>query len=187
MLSPHPSSGKSNPHHKYYIQHGDEKTELSSSTSERDLGVLVDPDLSFDSHYIHVVKKARTMSGLLIRAITFKSKTIMLPLYKAFLRSILEYANPVWFPYKRKDIDMIEDVKRHFRRTVIGLRDLDYHQRFESLKLPSLEYRRVGGDMIELYKICQRIYDPATTHTLVNFSLRLAPPDLILINSLRLG
>ena len=93
----------------------------------------------------------------------------------------------MWFPYKRKDIDMIEDVKRHFRRTVIGLRDLDYHQRLESLKLPSLEYRRVRGDMIELYKICQRIYDPATTHTLVNFSLRLAPPDLILINSLRLG
>ena len=109
------------------------------------------------------------MSGLLIRAITFKSKTIMLPLYKAFVRSILEYANPVWFPHKRKDIDMIEDVQRHFTCTVIGLRDLDYHQRLESLKLPSLEYRRVRENMIELYKICQRIYDPATTHTLVNF------------------
>ena len=37
---------------------------LSSSISERDPGVSVDPDLSFDSHYIHVLKKARTMSGL---------------------------------------------------------------------------------------------------------------------------
>ena len=109
-----------------------EKTELSSSTSERDLGGFVYPDLSFDSHCILVVKKARTMSGLLIRTITFKSKTVMLPLYKAFVRSILEYANPVWFPYKRKDIDMIEDVQRHFTCTIIGLKDLDYYQRLET-------------------------------------------------------
>ena len=56
----------------------------------------------------------------------------MLPLYKAFARSILEYANQVWFPYKRKDIDMIEDVQRHFTRTIIGLKDLDYHQRLKT-------------------------------------------------------
>ena len=45
---------------------------------------FVDPDLSFDSYYIHVVKKARIMSCLLIRPITFKSKTIMLPLCEVF-------------------------------------------------------------------------------------------------------
>ena len=72
------------------------------------------------------------MSGLLIRTITLKYKTIILPLHKAFVKYILEYANLVWFPYKRKDIDMIEDVQRHFIRTIIGLKDLDYHQMLKS-------------------------------------------------------
>ena len=36
-------------------------------------------------------------------------------------------------------------------------------------KLPSLEYRRVRGDLIEVYKICHAIYDPTTTNTLLDF------------------
>ena len=37
------------------------------------------------------------------------------------------------------------------------------------LRLPSLEYRRVRGDLIEVYKICHKIYDPLTTKTLLSF------------------
>ena len=79
-----------------------------------------------------------------------------------------ECANPVCFLKKEKDIDMIEDVHRHLTRKIIGFRDLDYNQRLESF-IPSLEYRRARGDMIEMYKICHRIYDHATNHTLINF------------------
>ena len=33
----------------------------------------------------------------------------MIPIYKALIRPIIEYANPVWNPYTRKYIDLIED------------------------------------------------------------------------------
>ena len=39
------------------------------------------------------------------------------------------------------------------------LRDLSYEDRLKSLKLPTLAYRRVRGDMIETYKILNSKYD----------------------------
>ena len=94
----------------------------------------------------------------------------MVPLYKALIRPIIEYANPVWNPYTRKYIDLIENVQHYFTKCIIGLRKFDYETRLKILKLPSLEFRRVRGDMIEVYKMCQGIYDPNTTKSLLTFS-----------------
>ena len=55
-------------------------------------------------------------------------------------------------------------------QNVIGVKDLDYPERMKFLKLPSLEFRRLRGDLIETYKICNNIYDPATTSNLFDFN-----------------
>ena len=101
-----------------------------------------------------------------MRAISFKSEDILVPLFKALVRPILEYANVVWCPYKRKYIDQVERVQRHFTKRVFGMGTLDYHQRLASLKLPSLEYRRMRGDLIETFKILNNFYDIKTTKSL---------------------
>ena len=95
----------------------------------------------------------------------------MIPLFKSIIRPVLEYANVVWSPYYRKHIDQIESIQRHFTRCVIGMKDLDYEERMRALKLPSLEYRRLRGDLIETYKITHNLYDPLTTNSLLTLSL----------------
>ena len=40
------------------------------------------------------------------------------------------------------------------------LKNLAYPERLKRLKLPTLAYRRARGDMIEVYKIVNGIYDP---------------------------
>ena len=73
----------------------------------------------------------------------------MLLLYKALIRPILEYGNAVWPPYKKKDILIIEKLQRHFTNKWINdMRNLSYEERLHSLKLPSLEFRRIRGDLI---------------------------------------
>ena len=59
---------------------------------------------------------------------------------------------------------------RHFTKKVNGINDLDYPQRLRKLGLPSLEYRRMRGDLIETYKITHNIYDPITTKSLFTSS-----------------
>ena len=157
--------GKNNPKYSYTLN----GTVLNETTSEKDLGVFIDPLLNFEDHINITVKKARKMSGLVTRTITYKSKEIMLPLFKSLIRPILEYGNAIWSPFLKKKIDFVESVQRSFTKCIIGLNKLEYNQRLKVLGLPSLEFRRLRGDLIETYKICNKIYDPATTLTLFDF------------------
>ena len=103
---------------------------------------------------------------MLLRNFTYKSSEVLNPLFKSLVRPHLEYANSVWCPYLKKDINRIEKVQRHYTKKIHNMKGLTYHQRLEKLKLPSLEYRRVRGDLIEVYKITHNIYDPMTTQGL---------------------
>ena len=47
------------------------------------------------------------------------------------------------------------------------MKDLDYSQRLGALGLPSLEYRRVRGELIEMYKMTHDLYDTVTTKALL--------------------
>ena len=103
---------------------------------------------------------------MILRNMTFKGISIMCPLYKALIRPILEYANSVWSPYIKEDIDNLERVQRNFTKRIYGLSGLSYHDRLRTLHLPSIEYRRLRGDLIEVYKVLHKIYDPLTTNNL---------------------
>ena len=106
---------------------------------------------------------------MILRAITSRSSDILIPLYIALVRPNLEYANVVWSPYLKKDKQRLENVQRHFTKRISGLSTLSYTDRLRILNLPSLEYRRLRGDLIEAYKITNNIYDPFTTHNLFCF------------------
>ena len=63
-------------------------------------------------------------------------------------------------PWKIKYIDSIENVQRRATKQIPGFKNLSYEERLRRLKLPSLKFRRIRGDMIETYKILCNIYDP---------------------------
>ena len=154
--------GKNNPNYPYTI----DGTPLNVTCSEKDLGVYVDPLLNFEEHILKTVKKARQISGLITRTITFKSKDIMVPLYKSLVHPILEYGNAVWSPYFRKHINLIESVQRKFTKCIIGVKDMTYEERLKFLNILSLEFRRLRCDLIEIFQLCNGLYDPVTNSSL---------------------
>ena len=155
----------SNNERKDYMMNG---INLTKSTAEKDLGVLVDENLSFEDHVITVTKKANQIAGMILHNITNRDKYIMVPLFKALVRPILEYANVVWCPFLKKNKDRVEKVQRRFTKRIKGMKDLSYEDRLKALKLPSLEYRRLRGDLIEVYKTVHHLNDPSTTSSLFN-------------------
>ena len=67
------------------------------------------------------------------------------------------------------DLDQIENVQRRFTKHIYQVKDLSYEERLKTLKLPSLEYRRFRGDLIETYKKGNRFYDRTSVETLFGF------------------
>jgi len=75
-------------------------------------------------------------------------KNTFILLYKAMVRLHLEYANSLWCPYKK---DILQAFRKYKRATnlFIYLKHLSYIER--QLKLPTLKYRSLRGDIIEVF------------------------------------
>ena len=58
----------------------------------------------------------------------------------------------------------------HYTKRIIGMSDVPYEERLRMLKLPSLCYHRVRGDMIEMFKITHNFYDSQVTKSLFQFA-----------------
>ena len=54
-------------------------------------------------------------------------------------------------------------VQKRATKLIPGLKNMVYSERLKLCKLPTLHYRQIRGDMIELYKILSGKYDVATT------------------------
>jgi len=74
-------------------------------------------------------------------------------LYKSIVRPCLEYGNIIWGPNYKGDEDEIEKVQKYATKMVPSIKHLPYEERLRYLKLPSLKYRRLCGDMIMTYNI----------------------------------
>ena len=74
-------------------------------------------------------------------------------LYVSLVRPHLEFAVPVWNPYLKKDIEMLENVQHRVTRIVARLKKEEYRVRLKEMRLTTLETRRKRGDLIQLYKV----------------------------------
>ena len=50
------------------------------------------------------------------------------------------------------------------------LQEMTYKERLQELKLPTLAYRRLRGDMIETYKLTHGVYDDTLPNILPKYS-----------------
>jgi hypothetical protein len=136
--------------------------ELVTSTAEKDLGIVMDNKLNFDNHINETAKKANRIAGMILGNIQYKHKSILVPLFKSLVRPILEYGNTVWNTTLKKHTEAIENIQRRYTRRIQGANHMGYEDRLSFLKLPSLEYRRLRGDMIETFKLMHNFYDADT-------------------------
>ena len=162
---------REDPGREYTMKDGQIK--LRAVDKEKDIGVTIDNQLKFREHMNDKVQKANRLLGLIWRSFEYKDQKMMLLLYKSLIRPNLEYANQAWAPYKKKDIETLENIQRRATRMMPGLRGQTYEERLQHLKLPTLAFRRLRGEMVELFKMTSGLYEPSL---LVN---RLQPAAIV--------
>jgi hypothetical protein len=146
--------------HQYYMTLPDgSHLNLQNVSSEKDLGVIFDNKLNFREEIASRVTKANRIMGIIRRTFINLNRENFTLLFKALVRPHLEYGAAVWNPHYIKDIEQLENVQHRATKLVPGLHDLPYTDRLRILKLPTLAFRRLRGDMIETYKILSGIYD----------------------------
>ena len=80
-------------------------------------------------------------------------------LWRTYILPRLEYASSIWFPYYKKDVDLIENVQRRYTKFLPGMFHKSYKERRDALKIITLEERRIHLDLILLYKIVHNLID----------------------------
>ena len=108
------------------------------------LGVIVKSDLTWKSNTDYITKKAYSRLWILRRLKEFgASQSDLIEIYKSQVRSILEFAVPVWASYITKsEKNKIERVQKCALAIIQNERYKSYTQALSDTKLEFLEDRR---------------------------------------------
>ena len=88
---------------KYTMSSNNQEIELEKVDSEKDLGIIIDKNLTFRNHINSKVNIANRNLGIIFRTFTFIDEEIFLNLYKSIVRPHVEYATPIWSPLYKKE------------------------------------------------------------------------------------
>ena len=136
--------------HTHHYKLGGE--EIEHVFTEKDLGITIDSELTYEEHIFNKIRIANGIVGLMRRSFSYLDPSSFKKLFCAFVRPHLEYGQSVWAPHLQKLINAIENVQIRATKLVDGLKNLEYHERLEKCGLTTLLFRRLRGDIIEMWK-----------------------------------
>jgi hypothetical protein len=135
------------------------ETELEYVKEEKDLGVIVTSNFSWDRHVETLVNKASSRLGLLKRTLHFvKSKEQKRSFYLAVVRSQFEHCVQIWRPTSVTFINKIERIQRRAVKWILCEQDHSYNEyeylmRLRDLDLLPLSERFLLSDLTLFYDV----------------------------------
>jgi hypothetical protein len=123
---------------------GPDSASIEQKDNLRDLGVLLDSDLSFTLQIEKVVNSASQMVGRGLRTFRGRSSYLTLTLFKSLVQPHLDYCSQLWSPTSQFSINKIEQVQKSLVSKITDnkLRGLSYWRKLKTLHLYSQERRR---------------------------------------------
>ena len=121
--------------------------------NEKDIGVYIDHNLSFDRQISAICNKANYMFAVLRRSFQYLDKETFIPLHNTLVQTHLDYAISVYYPFKNKahrttggDSNEGGETNPWDERKVI-------QWRIAWTQVTNPIYRRIREDVIEAFKI----------------------------------
>ena len=81
----------------------------------------------------------------------------MVRIFKIYILPHLDFCAPLWNSLTKEEAEKIEKVQKKFTRIVAGCQDLNYEERLTVLELVPLTNRRQYLDLIQAYRLINKI------------------------------
>jgi len=133
--------------------------QLSLINEARDLGVLIDAQLSLKPHINVIVAKAHMTAGQILRCFRSRDTETLIRAFITYVRQLLEYCTPIWSPYSVGMTKRVESVQRAFTKKLPYMKCLTYKKRLSAFCQESLELRHLKADLIVCFKILRGFTD----------------------------
>ena len=107
----------------------------------RDLGVIVNDKATFDDHVDKVCAKVNQKAGWILR--TFKCRTtwFMKLMWKTLIQGHIDYCSQLYQPVRSGKLQRIEDLQKSYTKKIPELKNMNYWERLNSLKMNSQQRR----------------------------------------------
>ena len=129
---------------------------LLPCTTANDLGIAIQSSLKPGMHCTQIAVKANARAKLILKAFLSNDAQSLTRAFTTFVRPILEFVIPVWCPYFKTDINIIENVQRSLTRTLFYLGNFaptNYDNRLKRFGLQRLERRHIIHDLRFMFKL----------------------------------
>lgn len=148
--------------HTYFLNN----VALQQTSSQKDLGVLIDNTLNFGEHMVNKINEAHRLMGFIIRSTRHFNVDVCLKLFDSLVLPKLEYCSSIWSPQYEVWSKSIERVHRKFLKYMFYKRFGYYpNQGYDHMRLLaifdrlSLENRRIKACLVYLFKILKNKID----------------------------
>ena len=105
---------------------------LEDVREEKDLGVIVNEKLKFDTHTVTQANKSNKVIGLMRRTFDNLDEEMLVLRYKSLVRPHLEYCHAVVYPQYVKLENILEAVQIRATRLVPKIRNKEYPERLKN-------------------------------------------------------
>ena len=138
----------------YFQYYTSDKALLELSDTVKDLGVTFTPNMNWSSHITNLIITAKKKAGWALSIFKDRSPYVMLTLLKSLIRSLLEYACPLWVGLSLENSRALEAIQRSFTDKICCPPNVNnYWERLKYLKIMSLQRRRERYVILHMWKI----------------------------------
>ena len=121
----------------------------------RDLGVMMNNKADFTDHINKVCTKTSQKSGWVLRTFSCRSTSFMKMMWKSLIQGHIDYASQLYQPLQSGNLTRIENLFKTFTKRIPELKELNYWERLNKLKINSQQRRCERYRILYIWKVLE--------------------------------